>query len=367
MGTAAIITRPTITVRRWDWKGTTREAWQYNFLAEGEAGEVRFRRSGFPSRADAVAAAKSECERIRKEGVQARAEAQDATPTTLHEALAAFTAGAIGHLAPRGRSSVLTDLSAVAKALPDRPLARLSGRISNEYLEERREEVSPYTLRRQLATLHRALGWCVRQGFLPRHPMGASPPRVRVPDLPPVALDEEGARRLLALSSGRLRVCVALALGCGLRLGEVLSRRWADVSLGEEVVLRVCCHEGFTTKSKKSRTLALPGWCVRILREHRDASPPSPWLLPAEEDPSRPMPEITFRRAWNRLRVEAGAPALRYHYLRHSCAVMLATHGASGSMIQAVLGHADLATSEKYLRGHQSLALSAARHLPDLA
>jgi len=56
----------------------------------------------------------------------------------------------------------------------------------------------------------------------------------------------------------------------------------------------------------------------------------------------------TVAKVWSRLRKEAGVPHLRLHDLRHGFASFLVNSGRTLFEVQALLGHADAKTTERY-------------------
>jgi site-specific recombinase XerD len=59
-------------------------------------------------------------------------------------------------------------------------------------------------------------------------------------------------------------------------------------------------------------------------------------------------PYANIAKVWTRVRNAAGLPKLRLHDLRHQFASMLVNAGRSLYEVQAVLGHADSSTTQRY-------------------
>ena len=60
----------------------------------------------------------------------------------------------------------------------------------------------------------------------------------------------------------------------------------------------------------------------------------------------RPSPSLGF--PWRRIRARAGLQDLRLHDLRHSFASFLVNEGVSLYVVQALLGHANARTTQRY-------------------
>src|SRR6266511_4402291 len=88
------------------------------------------------------------------------------------------------------------------------------------------------TVRNLHLVLAQALSQAVRWGLIDRSPAsGAQPPRPRRPE--PVVVDRALAHRILAAVSGTpMELPAILALGTGMRRGEILALRWGDLDAG---------------------------------------------------------------------------------------------------------------------------------------
>jgi site-specific recombinase XerD len=71
----------------------------------------------------------------------------------------------------------------------------------------------------------------------------------------------------------------------------------------------------------------------------------NPYVL-STDSPSGHLKEI--RRAWEAVRYAAGLADVRLHDLRHSFASIPAISGESMLVVRSLLGHANIATTERY-------------------
>ncbi|HXQ10548.1 MAG TPA: tyrosine recombinase XerC [Caulobacteraceae bacterium] len=175
----------------------------------------------------------------------------------------------------------------------------------------------------------------------------------RVPQGAPRPVSAEQARGLIAEAgvdderedwqASRDAALITLLWGCGLRISEALSLKRADAPLGESVRI--------TGKGGKTRLVpVLPAVNEAIAGYLAD--------LPFALDPT----EALFRAArggplgprhaqalMQRLRGRLGLPASATpHALRHSFATHLLAAGADLRVIQELLGHASLSTTQRY-------------------
>jgi integrase/recombinase XerC len=190
--------------------------------------------------------------------------------------------------------------------------------------------------------------WCAflfDRGLIPSDPAK----EIRGPKLPsrlPRALSREDASRLVdAGTSGEdpLRDSAALELlyGCGLRIAELASLRWQDVDLDERMV-RVF------GKGNKERIVPFGTCALRALREWRDSAGPSAeYVFPGQRGGA--IAVRTVHRIVRRAALKAGVANVTPHVLRHSFATHLLEGGASLRVLQELLGHESLLTTQHYL------------------
>lgn len=132
-------------------------------------------------------------------------------------------------------------------------------------------------------TLRTILRWGVKMGMLVRNAADAvEPPRFERKEMR--ALDPAGVARLLDAAQGTdLRVPIAVAIGTGLRRGELLALRWSDINFDAR---RLTVHRSLETvkgvtrakppkTARSARTIALPPFVAEVLREehHVRSSP----------------------------------------------------------------------------------------------
>jgi site-specific recombinase XerD len=198
-----------------------------------------------------------------------------------------------------------------------------------------RNRLAPATIARRLAAVRSCLRFTFGPAAVPDAALTPSRPR-RLPDAPkPAEIDE-----LLELVEGdgplalRNRALLELMYSAGLRSAEAVSLELADVDFEREVV-----H--VRGKGGKERVVPLgeeaAAHVARYLRDGRPA------LATGANDAvflsirGRPLDTSTVRRL------------LRHpHRLRHAFATHLLEGGADLRVIQELLGHASLSTTQVY-------------------
>ncbi|MCW5699518.1 MAG: tyrosine recombinase XerC [Rhodospirillales bacterium] len=134
-----------------------------------------------------------------------------------------------------------------------------------------------------------------------------------------------------------------LLYGCGLRIGEALGLRRADLPVGDTLVV--------TGKGGKQRVVPLLPVVIEALHAYLDACP----YFRDADDPlfvgarGKGLRAAVVQRQMKQLRVQLGLPETATpHALRHSFATHLLAGGGDLRTIQELLGHASLSTTQRY-------------------
>ncbi|MDB5591637.1 site-specific tyrosine recombinase XerD [Enterovirga sp.] len=142
----------------------------------------------------------------------------------------------------------------------------------------------------------------------------------------------------------RLLCLVELLYATGLRVSELISLPRAAARARERFII-------VRGKGRKERLVPLTEAAREVARRWLDLSGarPGPWLFPAESE-SGHLTRQAFARD---LKALAGASGLRAekvspHVLRHAFASHLLQNGADLRIVQELLGHADIATTQIY-------------------
>lgn len=159
----------------------------------------------------------------------------------------------------------------------------------------------------------------------------------------PVVLSaEEVALLLRAIPNLKHRTVAMVLYGAGLRITEALALELRDVDSGR-MVLTV--RHG---KGDRDRQVALSSVLLEALRVYWRVYRPSSWLFPGQKA-DQPMGPSTIQRAVKaaRLKAKIAKPATP-HTLRHSYATHLMEAGTDLRVIQTLLGHGSLRTTQVY-------------------
>jgi len=217
--------------------------------------------------------------------------------------------------------------------------------------------LSPRTVSHAHKLLKLVLGTAVKDGALPRNVATVhAAPRVKQQEVEIIPADAI-ATVMAALQGHSLYPIVALAIGTGMRRGELLGLQWGDIELDSgSLQVRRSLEEmsaGLRLKEPKTdsgrRTLTLHSDTVVMQRAHKvetlqyrlaiglgRMTDTTPVFGDANGELIKPH---TLSRAWRRVVSQLKLPAVSFHALRHTHASILISKGVDILTISRRLGH----------------------------
>ena len=252
-----------------------------------------------------------------------------------------------------------------APAIPAVQREQLQGYLAS-LLAARR---SPRSVARSLSCLRGFYRHLLREGHVSVDPtLDLDSPRQGRPL--PKTLSEADVERLLQAPDVedplgfRDRCMLEVLYACGLRVSELVSLTLAQISLNQGVVRIV-------GKGGKERLVPLGEEALHWMRRYL-AGPRAEILGARSSDvlfPSRRGGAMTRQTFWHRIKLHAGTAGLARapspHVLRHAFATHLLNHGADLRVVQMLLGHSDLSTTQIYTHvARQRLQALHAEHHP---
>ena len=233
-----------------------------------------------------------------------------------------------------------------------RPVAGADSGDLRGYLGDlARRGLAPGTAARRLSTLRQYFGFLVAERVRGDDPAAVLDAPVRGLPLPKI-LSEDEIERLLAAAHRhdgaaglRLIALVEILYATGLRVSELVGLPLSALE-GDGRLLLV------RGKGAKERLVPLgepAAEAIAAYRESRAGSEQSPWLFPSRGAQGH----LTRRRLGQLLKAlaaDAGIDPAKVspHVLRHAFASHLLAHGADLRSVQAMLGHADISTTQIY-------------------
>jgi len=262
--------------------------------------------------------------------------------------------GSLSSVAPRTVEAYRRDLAGFAEwaerggARGPEDVDRLLLRRYVAHLATRR--YAKRSIARKVSTLRRYFGWAARRGLVPLDPSTSlsAPrgegrlPRVLRQDELTALLDEPTMRADDPTRRARDDAVLELLYGSGVRVGELCALSVADIDLGRGRAV-------VWGKGGKQRVVPLSEPAVHALRR---------WIGPARDAClTAPTTDALFvnqrghtltPRDVRRIVDRRAASPTHPHALRHTFATHLLDGGADLRAVQELLGHADLATTQRY-------------------
>ncbi len=246
------------------------------------------------------------------------------------------------------------DLAAMAEFLIERDLTdprQIDAAALVDYLAKMRERrLAPAGIARRLSAVRGFFRHLETEGAIARSPAaelrGGKRPR-RLPR--PWTRDDVG--RLLDAPfvgdrGARDRAMIETMYGAGLRVSELVKLRLEQVNLvgGYLIAFGKGRKERAVPLGQRAREAIaayLDGPRGRLLRERQ-----CPWLFVSHR--AKPLTRQAFWKSLGRRALALGLPPISPHRLRHSFATHLLEGGADLRAVQAMLGHADIGTTQIY-------------------
>jgi site-specific recombinase XerD len=167
----------------------------------------------------------------------------------------------------------------------------------------------------------------------------------KLPKRIPVVLSREEVLAIFeAIPYIKHKAMVATTYGAGLRISEVCALRKSDI---DSQRMQIHVHLG---KGKKDRFALLSPMVLELLREYcRKGRPKGDWLFPGQ-NPKKHLTTGAIHHAFKKALKKVGIhKKASMHTLRHSFATHLLENGTDIRFVQALLGHASIRSTVRYL------------------
>ena len=196
------------------------------------------------------------------------------------------------------------------------------------------------TRNRKAATLKSFFSWSFQEGVLEKD-LSLSVTCPKVPKKIPHFISVDEALAVIhSLENEQLlkdKTLFLLLYGGGLRISEACNLKWSHINISQRT-LRIL------GKGKKERLVTIPSLTISALQDLQKQSQISDYVFGDKPLNQRGAYEI-IRKAGVRAQL---LKPLHPHALRHSFATHLLSSGANLRILQELLGHESLQTTEKY-------------------
>jgi integrase len=250
------------------------------------------------------------------------------------------------------------DVSIYETALTLRHFKRLVGRCTSkqltqntidQFILQRGQEVKRSTLNNDIRNLKAFIHWCRKNKYVNGE---IEIKLVKEDERPVKSLSTTQIRKLLLTSKPypRLRMRILLALGTGLRRGDIESRRVSDLDFEKSYV---------TTRSKKTRkSMGSRPVPVPIMAELKK------YVSGINPDQEMIFIDRFSEYRWKQIREKVGLSDFKFHDLRKTFGSILAQNGVSTAVTQRLLEHSSSDLTNKVYTNVDPVLCQAVDQIP---
>jgi integrase len=205
------------------------------------------------------------------------------------------------------------------------------------------ENLSAKTINNHLTVLHKSLRCALEWGSLKNFPI------IKKLKMLPVKFDylnDDECQKLIGAAYGTWPQMIKVALGTGLRFGELIALTWDDIDLEKgELTVRQAFAKGVLGSPKSNKIRRIP-MTTAVYETLYGMKMKKGYIFPQAN--GKPLSHGSCDHHIHRICRMAGLRKIGWHCLRHTFASQLAQRGANLVAIQGLLGHSEIRTTMRY-------------------
>ncbi len=257
---------------------------------------------------------------------------------------------------PHTLSAYSRDLADAEAGIPGGLMAGDEAGVEAWYADLGRRGLSPATQARRRSAVRQFYRFALGEGWRADDPSRRLDAPKQGRSLPRTLSGDEVERLLTAAATRdgaaglRMVALVELAYASGLRVSELLGLRVEAVRRDPAfLIVRGKGGKERLAPLNASAREAVKAWLIARDAARPEKAPDSPWLFPSASARGHLTPR-RFAQLLDQAAVDAGIDPARVspHVLRHAFATHLLEGGADLRVVQTLLGHADIATTQIY-------------------
>ena len=194
----------------------------------------------------------------------------------------------------------------------------------DKFILQRGTEVSRPTLNKDIRNLKTFVNWCKKKRYINNE---IELRELKEDERPVKSLNDVQIRKLLVAAEPyvAMKVRILLALGTGLRRGDIDSLKISDIDFEKNSIS--------TTSRKTKKSMASRPVSVEVMREL------SKYICSLDVGQEKLFKTKFNYRKWRRICKNAGLDDLKFHDLRKTFCSLLAQNGVSTAVTQKLLEH----------------------------
>ena len=243
-------------------------------------------------------------------------------------------------------------------ALSLRNFERLVGKCSSKqitqsaidkFILQRGAEVSRPTLNKDIRNLKTFINWCKKKRYINNE---IELRELKEEERPVKSLNDVQIRKLLVAAEPyvAMKVRILLALGTGLRRGDIDSLKISDIDFEKNNIA--------TTSRKTKKSMASRPVSAEIMTEL------SKYVYGLDVGQEKLFKTKFSHRKWRKIYKEAGLVDLKFHDLRKTFCSLLAQNGVSTAVTQRLLEHSSPILTNKIYTNVDPVLRQSVNQLP---
>ena len=201
---------------------------------------------------------------------------------------------------------------------------QLTQDVIDKFILERKTEVKRPTLNKDIRNIKIFVYWCREHRYLNGN---LKLKELKLEEKPVKSLNDAQVKSLLktAESHYSMKIRILLALGTGLRCGDIESLKVSDIDFEKNCIA--------TTSKKTKKSMGVRPVPAAIMRELKE-------FINCSASKQQGLFEDNFNyKQWKKIREKAGLSDLKFHDIRKTFASVLAQNSISTAVTQRLLEH----------------------------
>ena len=247
----------------------------------------------------------------------------------------------------------------IKPSLGEYSLSEIRNTVINAFIRDKLKngKLSEKTVKDIIAVIKSVLQFAKDEGWLSDAVINIDIPRERVKEMRVLTKDEQASlEKYLCIDINESKLGVLVCMYTGLRIGEICSLKWSDISLNENTLTvsrtmqrMQTFDNGSLSKTKvlvtnpksacSSRTIPLPDCLIDKLRQFCP-SVSNAYLLTS--DTERYIEPRTYQNRFKSYVQASGIRNANFHSMRHTFATRCVEVGFEIKSLSQILGHANV-------------------------